>query len=794
MTNSLLLKKKAKMMASTNVNLSNTPFLVIVESPSKCPKIEKFLGFQYKCIASKGHIRELVKVGTLKQHYDPTYEIISEKRSHVEWMKSIISQFSPTNVFLGTDDDREGEAIAWHICKVCNLNVETTKRILFNEITKPALVKAVQTPTYTRMNIVHAQQARQVLDRMIGFKISPYLSKFVPHDSQKYLSAGRCQTPTLRLIYDKFSSSHDKETSVQYKVRGIFFPDPSSLQFNLSKPFSNENTIVEFLEDSKKFSHIFHVQKTVEKNSISPKPFNTSNLLQHASSNLGISPKKVMDCCQTLYQDGYITYMRTDSKKYSMEFLKNQMNDFIGDEYGSDYLGDFNTISIQDNQNPHEAIRVTNLKTHSVEYDDNKVIAVYRVIWKRTVESCMSVYQYKEHKFTIDAPHDLLYNTSVEEGVFLGWKRVNTTINQHNDQLTELHRKMNMWKRYDNKHIQYEKIESTLSVTNQETHYQESGLVQALEKLGIGRPSTYSMLVDVIQQRAYVKKEDIEGIEYKFNEYTLVQHDDKLRIKPVEKTFGSSKNQLCIKPIGIQSIDFLYQHFPSLFDYEYTKHMENQLDELINNIDLEWYKVCEECEKTIKKSISPIQQKMKQAYSLDDTHELIFGKNGAVIRIKDTKTYKSVKKNVLLDFEKLENGSMTYNDLVELPEGSLGKYDNEDIFVKKGPYGAYVQWGEKRENIEKLIRKVKIPLTSITLDIIAPFLDDCKNKLPPSVLRILDETMSVRKGKNRASNYIFYKTESMNKPSFINIRKCPLNVITDDPELIIKWAMETLNK
>ena len=204
MTNSLLLKKKAKMMASTNVNLSNTPFLVIVESPSKCAKIEKFLGFQYKCIASKGHIRELVKVGTLKQHYDPTYEIIPEKRSHVEWMKSIISQFSPTNVFLGTDDDREGEAIAWHICKVCNLNVETTKRILFNEITKPALVKAVQSPTYTRMNIVHAQQARQVLDRMIGFKISPYLSKFVPHDSHKYLSAGRCQTPTLRLIYDKF--------------------------------------------------------------------------------------------------------------------------------------------------------------------------------------------------------------------------------------------------------------------------------------------------------------------------------------------------------------------------------------------------------------------------------------------------------------------------------------------------------------------------------------------------------------------------------------------------------------
>lgn len=207
-----MLAKKAKARASsTKVNTSNTPYLVIVESPSKCAKIEKYLGFQYRCIASKGHIREIAKVANAKEHYTIEYELIPEKAAHVSWMKTIVSQFDKNNIFIATDDDREGEGIGWHICQVCNLDVHTTKRILFHEVTQTALLKAVQNPLHLRMNIVHAQQARQVLDRMIGFQISPILSRLIVHDNSKFLSAGRCQTPTLRLIYDRYQESLAKK-------------------------------------------------------------------------------------------------------------------------------------------------------------------------------------------------------------------------------------------------------------------------------------------------------------------------------------------------------------------------------------------------------------------------------------------------------------------------------------------------------------------------------------------------------------------------------------------------------
>ena len=191
------------------VNTLNTPFLVIVESPSKCLKIEKYLGFQYKCIASKGHIREIYKVDSAKKNYKTQYSIIKEKENHVKWMKHIVSQFSPKHVILGTDDDREGEGIAWHICEVCNLSTDTTKRIIFHEVTASALKRAIEHPTTIRMNIVKAQQTRQLLDRIIGFQISPVLSRLLVHDNSKFLSAGRCQTPTLRLVYDRFKENEN---------------------------------------------------------------------------------------------------------------------------------------------------------------------------------------------------------------------------------------------------------------------------------------------------------------------------------------------------------------------------------------------------------------------------------------------------------------------------------------------------------------------------------------------------------------------------------------------------------
>ncbi len=787
---SLLAKKKKAMQYTTKVNTLNTPYLVIVESPSKCAKIEKFLGMEYKCIASKGHIRELTKVGTKKQHYLPTYDLIPEKLSHVSYMKSIVSQFLPGNVYVGTDDDREGEAIAWHICMVCNLSPYNTKRILFNEITKSAIQRAVSSPSTVRMNIVRAQQARQVLDRMIGFKISPFLTKMIAHDNGKFLSAGRCQTPTLRLIYDKHEASKEKTLEVNHKVRGTFFQDPSKIQGTLDKTFPTIEDVDDFFQKSTSFSHIFHLELPKEKALACPKPFNTSSLLQFASSQLHISPKRVMECCQTLYQDGHITYMRTDSREYAKEFLDGMRN-FLLKSYNESYLGDFSRIMNKDDKNPHEAIRVTDLETKEIEYKDKKIVDVYRLLWKRTVESCMSPYQYNEYKIQIEAPSKSHYKGTVEEPVFLGWKRVSMNQQSLKSMQLETMKKVEYWKHYNKKVIPFHKIESTLSVTNREKHYQESGLIQALESLGIGRPSTYSMLVDTIQERKYVSKEDIDGEVYNFDEKTL-SYPDTIESKRVSAKYGGAKNQLCIQPIGVQSIQVLYEYFPTLFDYAYTEKMENELDRIVHDDTVEWYKVCEECEQVIQSCMKPLQAKMRQVYSIDDEHELLFGKTGIVVRVKGTKSFKTVKPDFNVNFEQLEQMDLKIEDIVELPKDCLGKYEDESMFLKKGPYGAYVEWGSKRENIDKLLKTNKISLGDVTLEMIRDYLEKTKLRENPMVLRVLNNHLSVRKGKGRNKNYIFYKTESMTKPTFLNIRKCPHDVLKDNSQDIVSWAVEQL--
>jgi DNA topoisomerase-1 len=791
----MLAKKKKERDTSTKVIIQNTPYLIIVESPSKCPKIEKFLGFQYKCIASKGHIRELVKVGSAKQLYTPTYEPIQEKLSHMSFMKTIVSQFPPENIFLGTDDDREGEAIAWHICEVCDLPPGMIKRILFHEVTQPALKRAISNPIHIRMNIVHAQQARQVLDRMIGFKISPILSRLVVHESAKYLSAGRCQTPTLRLVYDRNQESASKETVQYHKVKGTFFQEPTTILANLQTPFPTEESLVDFLEKSKTYSHIFHLKEKKEKHLNPPKPFNTSALLQNASSYLSISPKRVMECCQTLYQEGYITYMRTDSTHYSKEFLT-QMKEFLISKYGESFVGDFRTIEHANDQNPHEAIRATNVGIYQVDHEDKKVSDVYQLIWKRTVESCMSAYVYYDHGIEIEAPMDSMYHGSVEEPIRWGWKRVSSpsstvdTKANSNTAAAAIHQQLQYLNHYQNKAVPFRKIESSLHVQNMEKHYNEAGLIQTLEQLGIGRPSTYSMLIDTIQERKYVKKQDIEGTTYKFNEYSLM-YPNEMNSKSITKRFGDAKNKLCIQPIGEQSIQVLYEHFPALFDYAYTRDMETQLDYLVEHPEVPWYTVVQQCDKVIQTCLKPMTNKMRKVYSIDDQHELLFGKNGAVIRMKDTKQYKSVNPKYEIDFGKLERGEIPLGELLELPTDCLGTYQNESLHIKKGPYGAYVSWGDKKASIEKLVNS-KTPLTSITLEMVVNYLEKKEGQSNSSILRVYDQTMSLRKGKGKRGNYLFYKTDAMSEPTFLNIRKCPYDVLNDEPDLIIGWAQDNI--
>jgi len=772
---------------SGSINTLNTPYLIIVESPSKCAKIEKYLGFQYKCIASKGHIREIKKVNNRSNHFNPEYSIIKEKESVVNDLKTITSHFSADNILLGTDDDREGEAIAWHICKVCNLNIDTTKRILFREITQKALLDSVKNPTHIRMNIVYAQQARQVLDRMIGFQISPILSKLIVHDNSKFLSAGRCQTPTLKLVYDlNLKNMESNQNNLYYKIEGTFLQDPTSLITTLNYNFNDEKSTLSFLEESKIFSHILSIYPKQSKKTQPSSPFNTSKLLQAANSNLGFSPKFTMEICQQLYQNGYITYMRSESTKYSKTFLSHA-TEYITTNFGENYLGNHSLLENKDSSNPHEAIRVTHLETLLVS--EPKWQSIYKIIWKRTLESCMSQYEYEEHKIKISAPQNYFYETHLEIPIFLGWKIINSNLEDLNSLQQKMAKYLFQCRLFQNKKVDFQNLKSILSMGEREKHYQEASLIQKLESLGIGRPSTFSMLVETVKERKYILKENLEGEEKCGVEYILNSEKQILQ-KEIQKIFGAKKNQLCIQPLGIQTINILYQHFQPLFNYDYTSQMEEQLDDLVRNPSKNWYSLCESCEDVIKKCIEPLKQIFKKKYDIDNNHRIVFGKSGVMVEYHENeqnKIYKSIKQNFELDIQKIENGTYKISEILELPTDYLGEYLNNPVYIKNGPYGPYVTFGQdKKESIKSLVSKAK-PIDQITLEEIVDYLEnknDNHNSSP--VLRSLNMHYSVRKGK--FGHYIFHKTPLMKKPKFVNIRKCPYNVLKDDSALILEWA------
>ena len=367
--------------------LRNAIYLVIVESPSKCKKIESYLGKNYCCIASIGHIRSLngLKSIDTKKTFEPTFEIIEEKQYHINEMKKVISRFKDSNIYIGTDDDREGEAIGWHICEIFGLSIDTTKRILFHEVTKPALQKAIDNPTYLNIKLIKAQHARQVLDVIVGYKISPYLWKYLYNDKDNALSAGRCQTPALRLVYENEQKINNSDIiSPTFKIYGNFLSN--KLEFILKHEFKSVEETESFMKKSVNYKHILKIGEKKQSKRSPPKPFNTSNLLQVASSVLHMSPGETMKHSQTLYQNGYITYMRTDSREYSKQFL-DYAEKYILSKYGSGSpMGNLQSIENKSTSNPHEAIRVTQLVLQNINMENTRTLSLYKLIWKNTRE------------------------------------------------------------------------------------------------------------------------------------------------------------------------------------------------------------------------------------------------------------------------------------------------------------------------------------------------------------------------------------------------------------------------
>jgi len=789
-------------------------FLVIVESPSKCAKIEGFLGNGYTCIASKGHLREIKGLDAISitDNFAPTFTIMEEKKEHIKEMKRIIKQYDKSRVLLATDDDREGEAIAWHICQLFDLSIEKTPRIVFHEITAAALKRAVLEPGKININVVYCQIARQVLDIMIGYKISPTLWKYVLHSKSNSLSAGRCQTPALRLVYDHHCRYNRAVVGdVLYKIKGSFFTQ--NVVCTLNKEFRSEEEVGDFLEASKEFQHIFEIGPEKESIQKAPIPFNTSRLLQTASSQLRFSPKRTMQLCQQLYQDGHITYMRTESTNYSKEFLK-ECSEYILGKHGESFLHPcLDSIEQKDATNPHEAIRVTHVDTFHIAEDSKQgLAALYKLIWCNTVQSCMSNAQYTKRELRISAPMSTVYQHILEIPVFLGWKAVKNqdesdSIRTENSDKALLFFLQSM----ASKIAPYQYIKNVATIHSQRpAHYTEASLIHQLELLGIGRPSTYASLVNTIQDRGYVTCKDIKGTSHSCKEYTLRPgnlgkkgRDGIITIESKEYIFGEEKRKLVIQPIGTIAIEFLTTYFDLFFSYDYTKKMEIELDRVTQE---DWSTICDQSYKDIATCIEPLSSLSKQKYKIDDMHEVMFGIKGPYIKEileNGNVEFKAIKKDLEIDLKRLMAGGYTLDDLLETKMRVLGTHGEDEISLHRGKYGAYIEWNSKRialKSIESCSGKGfdDIELVDVLEKVIevATPVDGNAVRAPPQaagkdVVRLLNSSMSVRKGK--FGHYIFYhEGERGKKPQFLPLKKCPYSYLTCDVDLLVKWTSENL--
>jgi DNA topoisomerase-1 len=551
--------------------------------------------------------------------------------------------------------------------------------------------------------------------------------------------------------------------------------------------------------------------------------------------------------------------MRTENTKYSAVFLK-EMKDFITNKWTDTYCGDFENLTNKDNGNPHEAIRVTKLQLSDLnvdlsnEFDENNdekenhdkidsktkntmLNSLYKLIWRNTVESCMNSATYETTKIHIDAPlENAVYVYTNNKPIHLGWRTVHHHKEEKENQSSQAALMLYFNSLKKDAIIKHNHINATVSFHNKHSHYTESSLIKKLEELKIGRPSTFSSLVDTIQMRGYVKKMDVEGEKHICKEYSLV--DNKIIERTVEKVVGNEKNKLIIQPLGITTVEFLIQHFASLFSYDYTKKMEEQLDIIAcpeeTEENIEWYELCKQCSAEIDGSTKPIT---KQKYTIDDRHELVFERFGPVIKyllppenvvvvpeikpetedpegkpkkkrvskkkevtVEEKWEYKSVKKGLKLDLEKLRRGEYSLEELLEPNNIYLGLWKGKEVRVKSGQYGNYIEYDGQRQNIKnvnKAIEEVKLGDVEMYLKAMTPVENEItsgdettgvkiyQNLHNKSILRVLNKDFSIRSGK--FGPYIYYKKENMSKPQFFSIRGFKEGFSVCDVNVLLEW-------
>ena len=757
--------------------------LIIVESPAKCKKIESFLGSDYICLASYGHITCLPSLNNINfENYKIDFEIAKDKSKQISKLKTALKKVN--EVILATDDDREGEAIAYHLCSVLQLDHKRTKRIIFNEITKSALEKAIKSPTVVNMDIVHAQNTRQILDLLIGFKFSPILWEQISRNNKNGLSAGRCQTPALKIIYENQKEYNNQEPVEAYSTIGYF--TSKNIPFELTTNIDTKDEIENFLEETVNHDHILSVSSPKEIIKAQPIPLITSSLQQQASNNFHWSPKETMSIAQKLYENGYITYMRTDSKKYSEEFVE-KCEKYIENNYGNEYVNDnsniINTKKSKTNdksdkkveaQEAHEAIRPTSIELVSIADSKipNKEKTLYKFIRNHTLKSCMSSAKLSRRSCTMSAPfkYSYLYNSDIV--IFKGWKAVDNK--NENDEYYNLLPLLN------NKTSEYNKVKCKVSIKNLKQHLTEAKLISILEDKGIGRPSTYSNILEKNKERGYIEKTNVKGFEKECIDYELIENEIDTIVET--RVFNNENNKLIITPLGTVVYETLNKYFSDIFNYEYTEEMEKVLDD-ISHGNKEYKGSCNEYKKCIEELLKDYKKNkpQKTAFRIDENHEYIFAKNGPVIKctIGDCVTFKSCKKDI--NIEKIENDEYTLDDLLEeKTERILGKLDSKDIILKVGKYGAYINYNDQNisvKHIEKSVNRINI---SDVIDLIG-------TGSRSNYIRKINDDYQIKKGKDSKSDYIMYKTPQMKKPQFISLKKFEGDYIKCDIDVILEY-------
>ncbi|MDD2195852.1 MAG: type I DNA topoisomerase [Bacteroidales bacterium] len=734
--------------------------LVIVESPSKAKTIEKFLGKDFTVKSSFGHIRDLSKkqLGVnVNDNYQPEYIVSPDKTKIVDELKKLAKTSS--TVWLASDEDREGEAIAWHLSEVLKLDPDKTKRIVFHEITKEAIENAVKNPRSINYDLVNAQQARRILDRIVGFEVSPILWRKV----KPSLSAGRVQSVAVRLVVEREREIINFKTNSFFRVAGIFEGN-AKLKAELNTRLDSVKKASEFLADCKSAEYkISDVTKKPSKRSPAP-PFTTSTLQQEASRKLSFSVSQTMTVAQRLYEAGHITYMRTDSVTLSANAIQGAQN-VITSEYGEKYhqVRAYKTKS-KGAQEAHEAIRPTYLEKQKIAGNRSEQ-RLYDLIWKRTVASQMSDAKLEKTTATIDiSTSENKFIASGEVLLFDGFLRVyfESTDDENEDTAKDMLPPLKAGEM-----LKALEISATERFTQRPPRYAEASLVKKLEELGIGRPSTYAPTLSTIVSRGYVLKEDRDGTEREYKVLILKKGD----ITEANKTeiHGTEKSKLFPSDIGMVVNDFLVEHFTKIVDYNFTATVEKEFDEIaIGN--LEWADMIDRfykpfhktVEKTLKESdYSKGERTLGTDPKTGKPVIVRIGRFGPLAQIGEGKDkedekpqFASLLKGQLIESITLEEAL----ELFKLPR-TVGQYEDKDVVIGVGRFGPYVRHNSKFTSLKKTDDPLEIELQRAI-----ELIEEHRQKEKEKYIKSFDNDPEMEVLNGRWGAYIKYKSKNYKIP------------------------------